>query len=193
MKTCNHCKTEKPLTCFSRNRASKDGLQAHCKDCQRAANRRSYERNKECHQLRYRENHDEIRSRQKRYRLEHREDYKAIADRYRASEIGRAKQLWAAARNRSKRIGVKFDLSLERMKDVIISGSCEKTGLSFDLEPHGEFQNNPFAPSVDRINSFGDYTDENVQIVCVAYNIGKNQMTDEQFVWFCKRVVERNT
>ena len=33
IKTCNHCKVEKPLACFSKNRANKDGIHNRCKSC----------------------------------------------------------------------------------------------------------------------------------------------------------------
>lgn len=38
-KTCSKCKDAKTLDSFSKNRAAKDGLQAWCKDCNKAYNR----------------------------------------------------------------------------------------------------------------------------------------------------------
>jgi hypothetical protein len=35
MKTCNDCGEEKPFDQFNKRKASKDGLQGHCKDCGR--------------------------------------------------------------------------------------------------------------------------------------------------------------
>ena len=33
LKTCNHCKIEKPLACFSKNKSNKDGIHNRCKIC----------------------------------------------------------------------------------------------------------------------------------------------------------------
>lgn len=38
LKTCQVCEWAKPLDDFSVRRASKDGKQSHCRDCQRRAN-----------------------------------------------------------------------------------------------------------------------------------------------------------
>lgn len=39
MKTCSSCKIKKPITLFSKNSASKDGLKARCKECLNESNR----------------------------------------------------------------------------------------------------------------------------------------------------------
>lgn len=190
MKVCNKCLASLPVTAFARNRAAQDGLQKRCRECSRADNRASYERNRDRHKQRYRDNHAEIRARQKRYRANHIDDYKAIADRYRASIEGRTKQLLQASMLRARRCCMVFALSEQRVKDALRRGVCERTGIAFDLEPHATLKINPMAPSLDRIDSFQGYTDENIQVVVAAYNIGKNQMSDEQFVWFCEQVVK---
>ena len=46
-KKCGHCKTEKPLTDFYKNRSNKDGLQSSCRVCCRADAQRHYAKNKE--------------------------------------------------------------------------------------------------------------------------------------------------
>jgi hypothetical protein len=38
-KTCNHCKTVKPIACFSKNRSNKDGTHNRCKPCDLEAGR----------------------------------------------------------------------------------------------------------------------------------------------------------
>ena len=46
-KICKKCGQELPVEYFSKNRATKDGLQIYCKDCQKAQVYQSRERNKE--------------------------------------------------------------------------------------------------------------------------------------------------
>lgn len=47
MKCCSKCKETKPFTEFNKNKSKKDGLQAHCKSCCKAARKAWYEANKE--------------------------------------------------------------------------------------------------------------------------------------------------
>ena len=46
-KRCNHCRQEKPVSDFYRNRHAKDGLQGCCKPCSAAHNRASHVRLKD--------------------------------------------------------------------------------------------------------------------------------------------------
>ena len=61
-----------------------------------------------------------------------------------------------------------------------LAGVCELTGLPFDLEPGkkmGRF--NPYAPSIDRIISGGNYTPENCRMIVMALNVGINYWGEE--------------
>lgn len=44
-KTCNHCKVEKPIACFSKNKSNKDGLHNRCKPCDVEAGNKWKEKN----------------------------------------------------------------------------------------------------------------------------------------------------
>jgi hypothetical protein len=49
VKRCSLCRAEQPLAAFDRKRASADGLQNVCRDCNRARARRYYADNRERH------------------------------------------------------------------------------------------------------------------------------------------------
>ncbi|GAA1938911.1 hypothetical protein GCM10009775_33800 [Microbacterium aoyamense] len=49
MKTCGTCRQSKPFTDFNRKASRPDGLQEVCRECNREASRRYYERNREEH------------------------------------------------------------------------------------------------------------------------------------------------
>ncbi len=49
MKRCPICKVSLPLSAFNKHGERKDGLQSHCKDCNRARSRAYYARNKAKH------------------------------------------------------------------------------------------------------------------------------------------------
>lgn len=191
VKTCNKCRERKPANAFASNRAAFDGLQARCKECSRIDNRLSYERNREKHKRHYRDNRDTIRMRQKKYRDANAEVYNRLARLHRRTIKGRARSLLNAVKSRCRTNGWEFDLCLARIEVALMMGRCERTGVAFILEQHDMYKNHPFAPSVDRRDPFRGYTHDNVQIVCAAYNIGKNQMTDDEYIAFCKIVAER--
>lgn len=49
MKKCHICKSEKALSEFNKKNNRKDGLQTHCKECNRKLSRNYYKNNKEKH------------------------------------------------------------------------------------------------------------------------------------------------
>lgn len=86
-----------------------------------------------------------------------------------------------AAEKRANRKGVEFSLTIDLIYTLMFvqDFKCLKTGLNFDFQPSKEYHKNPLAPSIDRKNSDKGYTLENIQIVCVWYNIMKNEWSDE--------------
>lgn len=112
--------------------------------------------------------------------------------RYNETPNGRAVHLVKNAKKRARIAGLKFDLVKEDVEQVLIKGVCQRTGVKFDFKSHDKFRNNPFAPSIDKIDPFGHYTRDNIAVVCFAYNIAKNQFSHEEFVDFCHKVVEFN-
>ena len=188
MKQCCTCQKEKPNSEFSKNTKSKDKLQSSCIECNRILSREYYNKNKEVYKQKYQKEKNLI----KEYRKDNVDRYKEWAKSHRLTIRGRSKDLFNAAKARSKKFNLDFDLIIERIEFALIIGKCERTGLSFDLSIHDKYNSNPFAPSIDRKDAFKGYTNDNIQIVCNAYNIGKSQMTDIEFVAFCEKVVEFN-
>lgn len=112
---------------------------------------------------------------------------------YGLSVRGRATRMWCAARHRARTFEIPFTITKDFVEVMILSGYCQRTGIPFDLNrPANKRNYNPYSPSIDRIDCHKGYTFDNVQIVCTAYNLGKNQMTDDQFLEFCKLVVNKN-
>lgn len=60
---------------------------------------------------------------------------------------------------------------------------CPATGIEF--EPDGPFQKSP-----DQILPGGNYTEENIRVVCLIYNLGKNVFTDEDVIKMCEGVLK---
>lgn len=66
---------------------------------------------------------------------------------------------------------------------------CEVTGLPFGI--HGGFRTEPFRPSLDRIDANGNYTADNVRIVCWAVNNAMSDWGEEVFAAISKAYVRK--
>lgn len=98
---------------------------------------------------------------------------------------GRASTLFTGARQRAVIRGEPLLLTLEHVIEGIRRGRCPRTGMWFDLRIVERHKQNPCAPSLDRINSQGPYSNENVQVVCWQYNAMKQALTPEELLFFC--------
>jgi hypothetical protein len=82
-----------------------------------------------------------------------------------------------------------LDLFLEQ------NGVCKITGLAMDWKTEGQAGRNARnykAPSIDRINSSGNYVIGNIQIVMAVANIMKNDLPMDMFVALCQRIADHN-
>lgn len=170
MIVCNVCLVEKPLREYIKN----DGvIKQRLKTCRKCCD----EKLKAAHQTVFNKSRKEMKIRNKRT--------------YYSKTWGRAASLYTSARLRSKKLDRPFEITSNFIKEKIEKGICEKSGLKFDLS-YVETRRNPFAPSVDRIDSNGGYTVENTQIVCSMYNAGKNEHDELDFIAMCLAVAENN-
>lgn len=118
----------------------------------------------------------------KKYREENSDLIKIRKQIYNQSIEGRAGNLYRSAKGRAEKKSRKFDITLDRIKDALIKQKCEKIGLTFNFDlPNKNIRTNPWAPSIDRINDSNDYLDNDIQIVCWAYNQAKAQLSNDEF------------
>lgn len=99
---------------------------------------------------------------------------------------GRAMYLRNCCKQRAKVRNMEFNLSKEVIIEKLRYGRCEVTGIVFQL---GTLSNNPYSPSIDRVDNTGGYTDDNIQLVCAMYNFCKNEYTDDQVKEFIRIAV----
>lgn len=81
-------------------------------------------------------------------------------------------------RLREKR-GIDSTLTQDDLTKLIAPMVCEVTGLQLDFEDLIGFKKNPFAPSLDRVDSSLGYIHGNVQLVCWFYNHAKYEWSPE--------------
>lgn len=174
-KLCCTCKQEKPSDAFHKNARKKDGLHNQCKLCRR---------------VHYDANRDRILAYNISWNNENRETIKTHNQKRVTSTKGRARQLWNGAKLRAAAKGLAFEITRDWVELALMVGTCQRTGLRFDLSSQSKYNFNPLAPSLDKKDPFGGYTFENVQVVITAYNIGKGQLTDAEFFTLCQQVVD---
>lgn len=96
LKLCCKCKTEKPLSQFSKRSAAKDGLYSSCKDCESARVAEWYSKNSEKQKQAaakyYAENKQACLATQAVYRDRHREKIGAQISAYRKTPEGKRKK-----------------------------------------------------------------------------------------------------
>ena len=88
---------------------------------------------------------------------------------------GRAIQMLARSRNRAKESNIPHSIVLEDILPGVEAGFCQLTKLPFDLKPVTKTSQNPYAPSIDRIDSLKGYTKDNIRIVLYSVNAALGQ------------------
>jgi hypothetical protein len=91
--------------------------------------------------------------------------------------------------------GILFAIEKEDLlgKYLEQDGKCALSGLQLgwpELNGSVRGQRYPLAPSVDRIDSSGNYTLDNIQIVAAAINTMKSDLKTHDFVHLCRLVTK---
>lgn len=104
-----------------------------------------------------------------------------------ATMEGRASILFHRAKLRAKNKDLPFTLTLDWVRETIAEQEhkCSRTGLPFVYDQ----EQSPWRPSLDRLDQTGGYTHDNVQIVCVMYNLAKNTANDDEVIVFAEALV----
>lgn len=93
------------------------------------------------------------------------------------------------ARDRATKAGIPFNLTLEFLEELWIKqdGKCALSGLPMTFEL--KLGRTPTNVSIDKKNRLLGYTQDNVQLVCMAANQAKSDMSEEELYNLCKSIV----
>ncbi len=177
LKTCTCCKIEKPISEFHKSKTQKYGVNSRCKSCAIESSKLWSAKNREKRLIAGRnyelKNKEAIRKRKKEKR-----ESMTLNDRF--------SLLIKNAKSR-KEYPVSIDAKYLQSIYEKQNGLCAYTKLP--LLATGNQLN---TMSLDRIDSNKDYSEGNVQLVCVAINKMKLNYTEDQFIRLCCLVAQNS-
>jgi hypothetical protein len=124
--------------------------------------------------------------RQRKWIVTHRHTRRDTEDKYRRTVRGRASHLLRGAKLRARKLGIPFDLTIDWLVERLKPLECEATGAPLQLMRAKESRVNPFAPSLDQRVPGAGYTQDNVMVVCWAWNAMKQDFTEDQLALWLK-------
>ncbi len=195
MKKCWVCKKFKNLEEFYKDSTTIDNLQKACKICQKERNKKYNQENKKYFEQKNKETYQKSNLNNPKYNhnryVLYKNEYLKRQDFLLKSARGRLYSIFDAARTRSKKYKLEFIITLQDILDLyeIQNKKCLLTNIDFSLERKGRKNKNPFAPSIDRINSEKGYTKNNIRLVCVIVNLALNNFGDIIFDKMCKEYI----
>ena len=175
---CTKCKLEKQDSDFNNSKKSKTGKCPRCKDCCNSYYRNTYASNPAYGEKR--------KIRREKYSKEVGRQY--LRDYY-CTIRGRAKSLVKTAKRRSSKFNELSDIDEDFIIQKLLNGKCEVTGIEFDFNKHSKYSKNPYAPSIDRIDSSVGYIKTNVRMVIWQVNLMKGELSDFEFIELCRKVI----
>ena len=110
----------------------------------------------------------------------------------RTTPLGRAQVLINEMRKNKdgKRANLKKTLTTADILPALEAGYCQLTRLPFDFYPTKNTSKNPYAPSLDRIDSQKGYTKENCRVILSAVNDALGEYKDEDMLPILKALVK---
>ena len=99
-----------------------------------------------------------------------------------------AQRLCDRHRSAAKTKGIAFTITWRHIYPTVVAGRCELTGIQFKKS---RFKPNPFASSIDRIDSTKGYIPGNVRVVLWAINCACSVWGHEVFAVVARAYVEK--
>ncbi len=155
---------------FSKNKNELDGFGYLCKQVHNQKNRKYY-----------RENPDKMKEKEKRYYKQNAHKIKESKKQCNLSYNQIPARLLKNHKSSAKKRNINFTLTLQWYEQQITKPEfniCAISGKQFVDSNNNH--NEPFARSLDRIDSTKGYTPDNVAWVCMRYNLCKSNLSHEE-------------
>ena len=96
------------------------------------------------------------------------------------------------AKQRARKHNIYNDLTIKDLYELWNkqNGKCAISGIDMTTDSYaGRISTNI---SIDKINPLKGYTKSNIQLVCSAVNMMKGSMDMDEFLFFCKNILEQH-
>lgn len=105
-------------------------------------------------------------------------------------EINDRDRLLSGCKTRALKNNIPFDLTKEQLIELFEkqNGKCALSNL--EMQTVIKAGKNPFNVSIDRIKPGRAYSLSNIRLVCNSINTMRSNLSDEEFLSFCKAVVD---
>lgn len=202
-KVCIVCGVDKSLDQFTSRKGVPDG---HCNMCKKC---RSFNRNKDRHwdgellicltcgeskplvDFDDNANNEHRKGKDRRCKTCKKEQYerRRIANRGDQGIERLSVERYCGLRDRAKKHGLELDFDVEYLRELWIKqeGKCAISGIQMTTTMFAG--RTPTNMSVDRIDSDKGYIKGNVQLVCMAVNQMKSDLTLEELIHFCREIL----
>ena len=104
---------------------------------------------------------------------------------------GRLSRALKRAKSKEKSTELTLDFLMELYNKQ--NGLCALSGIIMESNGgniHKKNKINPHIISIDRIDNNKGYTKDNVQLVCGIVNRMRNELSIEQFILYCERIIQ---
>ena len=129
------------------------------------------------------------REKNRRWYVENPEKAREATRRWKADNPART--LLLNCRRNAKVRGQECTITADDIEALLAPMTCSATGLPLTLEHEGGTTRNPWAPSIDRLDNALGYVPGNVRVVCVLYNLARNDFPDEALLTMAKALAAR--
>lgn len=102
-----------------------------------------------------------------------------------------ALHLFNQCRRRAKDRHQECTITADDIEGMLAPMTCSATGLPLTWGHEGDSVRNPWAPSIDRVDGSKGYVPGNVRVVCVLYNLARNDFPDEAVMAMAKALAAR--
>jgi len=176
MKTCIKCGQTEEQTPFPKDKNQ-------CKECLKQYKQRHYIKNKQ-----------KINAQQKEYYEINKNSVLEYQKIYYHSEAGKLNSMFNTAKKRAEKKNIEFNLTKEWISQQLEKQKycCILTNIPLIFNETENYIN-PYAPSLDRIDSNQGYTKDNVRIVCAAINLSLNEFGEDTFRKICEAYINSIT
>jgi hypothetical protein len=98
---------------------------------------------------------------------------------------------WCFVKKNARQRNIDFDITIDFAWNLYLKQNkkCALSGVDIDF---GKSNYDETTASLDRIVSTKGYSEENVQWVHKSVNFMKHDLTEEKFLYYCKKIVEWN-